>query len=273
MKHIQTLIAMLIAGVVFTLAGSARAESVKPCIVTVVRIQGQARYSLGDNNWHPLVVGKVLRSGAIIQSAVDSSVDIVLSAEPVGMPQAATTPTTLVQAPDSKVRGFASFQPSVQQNVIRMWGNSVLAIDKLTQFDTGVQTVSDTELDLRTGRIFFDVKKMSATSQFIIKIPNGVAGIRGSYGYLDASGEMAMGSGSGVVSVIANGKPVTQVVTAGSQFNPASGDVTPVPQSILNSFGGTVTALSSSYQSPGGQPTPGQDTTQSYCSSTTGVKE
>ena len=273
MKYLQTLITMVVAGAVLALDGSVKAETVKPCIVTVVRIQGQARYSLGDNNWHPLVVGKVLRSGAIIQSAVDSSVDIVLSAAPVGMPQAATAPITMIIPSDSKVRGFASYEPMVQQNVIRMWGNSVLAVDKLTQFDTGVQTVSDTELDLRAGRIFFDVKKMSASSQFIIKIPNGVAGIRGSFGYIDASGEMAMGSGSAVISVIANGKPVTQVVNAGSQFNPLGGDVTPLPQSILNSFSATVTALSTSYQSPGGQPTPGQDTTQSYCSSTTGVKE
>jgi len=273
MKYIQTLMAMAIAGAMFTLGGSVKADSVKPCIVTVVRIQGQARYSLGDNNWHPLVVGKVLRSGAIIQSAVDSSVDLVMSATPVKGPQAATTPPTMVLAPDSKVRGFASYEPMVSQNVIRMWGNTVLAVDKLTQFDTGVDTVSDTELDLRAGRIFFDVKKMSASSQFIIKIPNGVAGIRGSFGYVDASGEMAMGSGSAVISVVDNGKATTQVVNAGSQFNPLGGTVTPLPQSILNSFMSTVTALSSSYQSPGGQPTPGHDTTQTYCSSTTGVRE
>jgi hypothetical protein len=273
MKYIQTLITMAIAGAVLALDGSVKAETVKPCIVTVVRIQGQARYSLGDNNWHPLVVGKVLKSGSIIQSAVDSSVDLVLSAQAVGMPQAAIAPATVILAPDSQVRGFASYEPNIQQNVIRMWGNTVLAVDKLTQFDTGVQTVSDTELDLRAGRIFFDVKKMSATSQFIIKIPNGVAGIRGSYGFIDASGQMAMGSGSAVISVVdKNGKAATDVVNAGSQFSP-DGGVTTLPQSVLNSFAATVTALSSSYQSPAGQPTPGQDTTQSYCSSTTGVKE
>ena len=87
------------------------------------------------------------------------------------MPQAAPSPDTIAFAPDPNVRGLVSYKPMVEQNVIRMWGNTVLAIDKLTQFDTGVQTVSDTELDLRAGRIFFNVKKISATSQFIIKIP------------------------------------------------------------------------------------------------------
>jgi hypothetical protein len=273
MKYIPTLITMVIAGAVLAFDGSVRADTVKPCLVTVVRIQGQARYSLGDNNWHPLVVGKVLRSGAIIQSAVDSSVDLVLSATPVKGPLAAITPTTMILAPDSKVRGFASYEPMVSQNVIRMWGNSVLAVDKITQFDTGVDTISDTELDLRAGRIFFNVKKMSATSQFIIKIPNGVAGIRGSYGYIDADGHMGMGAGSAVISTIdKDGKAATDVVNAGSQFSP-DGGVSPLSQSILNSFSATRTALSTSYMSPAGQPTPGLDTTEVYCSSTTGVKE
>ena len=89
MKYIQTLITMVVGSAVLAVASSGMAETVKPCVVTVVRIQGQARYSLGDNKWHPLVVGKLLGSGAIIQSAVDSSVDIVLSGTAIAMPQAA----------------------------------------------------------------------------------------------------------------------------------------------------------------------------------------
>src|SRR5208282_3446674 len=160
MKYIQTLIAMAVGGAVLALGGSVVAQSVKPCMVTVVRIQGVARYSLGDNAWHPLLVGKILGSGAIIQSAADSSVDIVLSGDPVAMPQAASAPDAITPAADPNVRGLVSYKPMVQQNVIRMWGNTVLAVDKLTQYDTGVDTVSDTELDLRAGRIFFNVKKM-----------------------------------------------------------------------------------------------------------------
>ena len=92
MKYIQTLITMMVGVAVLALGSSGVAETVKPCVVTVVRIQGQARYSLGDNAWHPLVVGKVLGAGAIIQSAVNSSVDIVLSGSAVAMPQACSVP-------------------------------------------------------------------------------------------------------------------------------------------------------------------------------------
>lgn len=248
MKYMQTLITMAVSGFVLALSSSAVAQTVKSCVVTVVRIQGEARYSLGDNVWHPLLVGKILRSGAVIQSAVNSMVDIVLSGDPVVMPQAAPTPDTITFAPDPNVRGLVSYKPVVQQNVIRLWGNTVLAVDKLTQFDTGVDTVSDTELDLRAGRIFFNVKKMSAASQFIIKIPNGVAGIRGSYGFLDASGNMAMGSGSAVISLIgSNGKPITEVINAGSQFDPVQGQVIPIPQNILQDLHMLFTAVPTLY--------------------------
>ncbi len=60
-----------------------------------------------------------------------------------------------------------------------MQADTVLAIDKLLISNTGVDAVSDTELDLRQGTIFGNVKKLSATSQYLIKIPNGIAGVRG----------------------------------------------------------------------------------------------
>ena len=243
MKYMQTLIAMVVGGLVLALDGSAVAQTVKPCVVTVVRIQGQARYSLGDNVWHPLVVGKILGSGAIIQSAVDSKVDIVLSGNPVAMPQANPTPQTISMAAVPNVRGLVSYKPMVQQNVIRLFSNTVLAVDKLTQSDTGVDTVSDTELDLRAGRIFFNVKKMSATSQFIIKIPNGVAGIRGSSGMIDASGETWMFTGQ-IIIALGNGQ--TYTVDGGMNFNPSTGQVTsvsPSVQSALQKLGQTVSTL------------------------------
>ena len=227
MKYMKTLITFVVSGFVLAFASSAVAQTVKACVVTVVRIQGQARYSLGDNIWHPLVVGKILRSGAIIQSAVDSTVDIVLSGDPVMMPQAASTPDTIDLAPDPGVRGLISDKPMVQQNVIRMFSNTVLAVDKLTQADTGVDTVSDTELDLRAGRIFMNVKKMSSASQFIIKIPNGVAGIRGSSGCLGADGTVQWFTGQILISLIdpKTGLPVTETINGGFWFNPQTGQV------------------------------------------------
>lgn len=242
-NYIVTLVTMVVGGVVLALAGSATAQTIKPCMVTVVRIQGQARYSLGDNTWHPLVVGKVLHSGAIIQSAANSTVDIVLSGNPVEMPQASPAPSAIGLAPDPNVRGLVSYKPMVQQNVIRLFGNTALAIDKLTQFNTGVDTVSDTELDLRAGRIFLNVKKMSASSQFIVKIPNGVAGIRGSSGTISADGTVQWYTGQ-IVLALGNGK--TFEINGGFGFNPQTEQVqqvTPEVQSFLQTLGVSVPSL------------------------------
>ena len=52
-----------------------------------------------------------------------------------------------------------------------------------------MDTISDTELDLQKGRIFYSVKKLSAESKYLVKIPNGIAGVRGSQGFISADGK------------------------------------------------------------------------------------
>jgi hypothetical protein len=203
MKHIQTLVLMTLCGVALMFANNVSAQSTKQGTATVVRIQGEARYSIGDNVWHPLVAGKILGAGAVIQTAVDSKVDLVLGEVPiqVAYPNSAfPTWAFLSSAADPNVRGYVVYNAKVRQNVIRMYGNSVLAIDKLNFSDTGADVVGDTELDLRAGEIFGRVKKLSAMSEFEVKIPNGIAGIRGTSFYVNAD--------TGTVTVTSGG-PVT----------------------------------------------------------------
>jgi hypothetical protein len=265
MKYIQTLITVAIGGALLALGdSSAIAQSVKPCMVTVVRIQGQARYSLGDNAWHPLVVGKILRAGAIIQSAVNSTVDVVLGGNPVAMPQANPSPTKITPAADPNVRGWVSYKPMVQQNVIRLFGNTVLAVDKLTVADTGVDTVSDTEIDLRAGGVFLNIEKMSATSQFIIKIPDGVAGIRGWIGglQLDQAGHLvyfATYKGSAALSTTGNGTgggaPGVYILDTLTEYTPIGG-VKPLGSDIKHSFDSLIPSVPTLYYLLSGVPYP-----------------
>jgi len=228
------------------LAVAASAQTLKPGAATIVRIQGEARYSLGDGNWHPLVVGKILGAGAVIQTTHDAIVDVVLG-KTVEMPQAAPWPDRIGPAPDANVRGLIDYKPAVEQNMVRMTGDTTLAIDKLTVSDTGLDTVSDTELDLKQGRIFASVKKLSAASQYLIKIPNGIAGVRGCLIEIDASGYLAVtedaaanGMENGaeargvLISIVGpNGAATTYLVGDGSQFNPQTSQVSPVPPDSL----------------------------------------
>ena len=251
---------MAVCGVALMFGNTVSAQSSKDGIVTVVRIQGEARYSVGDNVWHPLIAGKILHSGAVIQSAADSSVDIVLGAVPVQVsyPNSAfPTPASLSSAADPNVRGYVVYNAKVSQNVIRMYGNTVLAINKLTSNNTGADVVGDTELDLRAGKIFGNVKKLSAMSEFEVKIPNGVAGIRGTEFTIEADGTVAVFSGSVIVdySYVFDGKtinvgPIT--VGPGQEFTPVfngqpAGQPTTLSADALNNLYDTAAAAGTLY--------------------------
>ena len=253
MKHIQTLVLVAIFGLVSMLAAGAAAQSIQPGVVTVVRIAGEARYSLGDGKWHPLVAGKILTAGAIIQTGHDATVDIILGKkilmpQAILMPRDNPLPDRISLAADSDVRGFVSYRPSAEQNAVRLTSDTMLAIDKLTVSDTGVDTVSDTELDLRQGRIYCSVKKLSGASQYLIKIPNGIAGVRGTLFVIDASGYVGVLKNSVVLSIIdSDGKPTTVVVGEGSQFDPQNGLITPLAAALNAELDQIITALRTLY--------------------------
>jgi hypothetical protein len=243
MKHVQTLVLAALWGVALTLGAGAVAQNIQPGVLTVVRIVGEARYSLGDGVWHPLVAGKVLAAGSVIQAGHDATVDVVLGKK-ILMSPAAATPQQIAPAVDSPVRGFISYTPAAEQNAVRLTGDTVLAIDKLNVSDTGVDTVSDTELDLRQGRIYCSVKKLSGASQYLIKIPNGIAGVRGTWFVIDANGYVGVLRNSVVLSIIgADGKPITVVVGEGNQFDPKSGLITPLGNILSQDLDPNVTTL------------------------------
>jgi len=246
----------VMSSVLLVLTVAASAQTLKPGAATIVRIQGEARYSLGDGNWHPLVVGKMLGAGAVIQTAHDAVVDVVLG-KAIQMPQAAPVPDRIEPAPDANVRGLIDFKPAVEQNMVRMTGDTVMAIDKLTVGDTGVDAVSDTELDLKQGRIFASVKKLSAASQYLVKIPNGIAGVRGCVVVIDASGwcavikdplESASHKGALLLSIVGpNGAPTTYQVDEGNQFTPQTGQISPLPPELLGLYQRISMALDTAY--------------------------
>jgi hypothetical protein len=202
---------------------------------------GEASYSLGDGKWHPLVVGKILTAGAVIQTGHDATVDIILGKkilmpQAILLPQANPLPDRISLAADANVRDYVSYKPAAEQNAVRMTGDTVLAIDKLTVNDTGVDTVNDTELDLRQGGIYCSVKKFSGASQYLIKIPNGIAGVRGTLFYIDATGRCIVYKNSVVLSITGpDGNPITVVVGEGNQFDPGNlgnGQPGPLPLGV-----------------------------------------
>jgi hypothetical protein len=170
----------------------------------VVRsVTGAAECSEGGA-WKALKVGQELRPGTVVRTANDSTVDLFLD-----------------------------------QNgpMVRLAENTTLGIEKLNFEATGIDTIIETQLDLKSGRVIGIVKKLSATSKYEIKTPNGVAGIRGTHYVISADGTVNVIEGQVVVVYVkADGGVVTQVVNAGERFNPATQRVEAIPADLLATY-------------------------------------
>jgi hypothetical protein len=253
MKNLRTLLASAVFATAISIGAIASAQDM-PGFATVVRVQGVVSYSLGDGNWHPLVAGRCLTAGSTIRTGENGIVDVVLGKQ-IAFPQAQAGATLRIsQASDAPVRGLIGSKPSEVQNAVRLTPGTTLAIDKLNISDTGADTVSDTELNLQQGRIFASVRKLNSTSQYLVKIPNGIAGVRGTEFSVDADGAVACfesSSGNGLVlSLTIGGVTTTYVVAAGQMLEPAGGannQPVPISPGLENVLSGIFTALKTTY--------------------------
>jgi hypothetical protein len=220
MRQIRTFVIGLVSCVIALASVGAVSAQSSDGIAKVVALKGNARYFVaGDSTPHDIKVGMILKPGITIQTASESGnyVDIVLNN------------AAAVAPPSPTPSDIAHFQPKAEQDGIRIFENTVLAVDKLSRTMTGADTVTDTELDLKAGSILGTVKKLTPTSKYEVKIPNGVAGIRGTIYWLSASGILRVLSGSVVVAYVGpGGNVITQVVNAGEQFDTNTGLVTPI---------------------------------------------
>lgn len=192
---LSKLLACVVALGAMLVAESAQAAAGK-AVVRAVR--GSADYSDGSGSWKKMKVGVTLKQGAMIRTAAESSVDLFLD-----------------------------------QNgpVVRVTEKSELGLDRLTFEKTGVETVVDTGLNLKDGRILGNVQKLAQTSKYEVKTPNGVAGIRGTEYDISANGRVLVITGS--VVVVAGGQ--THVVNAGETFDPSTKAVKKAdPQTVQN---------------------------------------
>jgi hypothetical protein len=212
MKETRSILkSLVVCGVALAMVSTLIAQTAEQSAAKVVRLKGGARYKIGSGDWQQLKVGDVLRSGMVVQTAAGSRVDLVLG--DASAPVAQAVPSDSI-----------SYQPTVEQNIVRIWENTLLAVDKLTQTQTGADVVTETQLDLKAGRITGSVKKMSAASKYEVKIPNGVAGIRGTVYDITAEGVIKVLSGSVVLAYVGpNGAVVTQVVNGQQQFDARTG--------------------------------------------------
>ena len=194
-------VSIVAAGVVALIGAVSSAQAAEVGKAVVRSVRGHAQYAEGGQ-WLELKPGHVLKPGASIRTANESQVDLFLD-----------------------------------QNgpMVRLVENTTLGIDKLNFEATGIETVIETQLDLKSGRILGIVKKMTHNSKYEIKTPNGVAGVRGTEFDVSATSVARVVSGSMVVVYVkSDGTVITQVLNAGEMFVPSEGAVRPLPPDQLS---------------------------------------
>ena len=152
MKPLQILAQRLAASfLLLGLLGAASFASAEtfPGRAEVRAIKGTATYATNGGPARSLKVGAVLTSPTVVKTGPQSTVDLFLG---------------------------------TSAGVIRIAENSTLSLDKLAITDTGADTAVEIQLNLPDGDMYFNVNKISKASRYEIKMPNGVAGIRGTKG-------------------------------------------------------------------------------------------
>lgn len=122
---------------------------------------------------------------------------------------------------------------NINGDMLSLHPNTTLVIETLESDDTGVEKVGNVLLDLTAGQIYGKLRKSSALSKFIVKIPNGQVSVDASQGPVEfnisANGDVSVGEGSLVVTFNRGTATAANVVTVnmnGNQtFNPISGTV------------------------------------------------
>jgi hypothetical protein len=115
-------------------------------------LKGVATYSIPGGPGKPLKQGMTLLAPTTIKTGGESYVDLYLG-------------------------------PSA--GLVRVGQNTSVSIDKLTRTETGADDVIEAQMNLPKGQLFFDVNKLSQASRYEIKVPYGVAGIRGTAGAIN----------------------------------------------------------------------------------------
>jgi hypothetical protein len=236
MKTNRSLLNSLIAcGIALAMVSSLTAQTAIQGAAKVLRIRGHARYkTVSSPEWQPLRVGDLVKPGTIIQTSKEADgkgyVDLSLGGESVTL---ANGPAIMDMAPadynPAHPPTLLGYKPSAGQDVVRIKDNSAMSIEKLGSTQTGAGAVTDTELDLKTGRIFVSVKKMTAGSKYVVKMPQGVAGIRGTTAEFFAEGIIWLGSGALTAAYMdSNNQAITTDMASNEALDMRTGALTPL---------------------------------------------
>jgi hypothetical protein len=263
MKKYVSKLLTVVAALACLAISAAHADGEKSGVVTVIRVQGsvdgaegvgRADYSLdGGTTWQSAVVGQSFPAGTLLRTGKNSLLDVMIG-QSYAEKSVVLLKDTWHQNPARNV------VPELEHNMIRLRPNTVLGVDKLLVPGNDPTAISDAELNLKQGTILGSVRKVKPSSEYFIKLPTGVAAVRGTQFELSTGGEgtsCSVVSGTVWISFSLTDKSGNPVLGPGGQpFPPIQVSLSPgqsidLSAALINTLSQQVNQAAPTATSPG----------------------
>ena len=136
-----------------------------------------------SGKWLPLQTGEMLKSGAVVKTGAKSRADLFLG---------------------------------INGSMLRLAANTELKFTRLAIEESPIESIAQTEMELISGRVIGNVRKLPMGSSYVIKTPKGVAKVKGTVYDINADGELIVLSGKVRYTDNANGKEV--LIASGGKY-------------------------------------------------------
>ena len=133
--------------------------------------------------WLPLQTGEMLKSGTLVKTGAKSQADLFLG---------------------------------INGSMLRLASNTELKFTRLTIEQSPIEPIAQTEMELISGRVIGNVRKLPMGSSYVIKTPKGEAKVKGTVYDINADGELVVVSGKVKYTDNANGKEV--LIASGGKY-------------------------------------------------------
>jgi hypothetical protein len=220
MKLKRLVIRSLLFFCVFLFHSFAFAMETTPAALSVVQIKGNAFYSTNEHEWFSLAKGDLITQGYIIQTATNSSLDLL----PVTKTKSAHTVSKSTVTSGS--------------GLIQISGSSRLFISTLSASTNGDNRLSNVRLILRSGEMMGNMGNPSKACSLEMQFENGFAVTRSATYKMNSSGWLRVQSGSLELEVTRpDNSTEAKLVTASHQYDPVTNEITPASPNRLSKPG------------------------------------
>ena len=178
MKRVSFMVGLVAAG----LLSSAEANT-RDGQALVQTVSGEAKFSLDGDKWLPLQTGQLIKTGAVVKTGAKARADLFLG---------------------------------INGSLLRLDANTELKFNRLAIKVSPIEHMAETEMELRSGRVIGNVRKLPMGSSYVLKTPKGVADVKGTVYDINADGELIVVSGKVNYTDNANGKEV--LIASGEKY-------------------------------------------------------